>query len=234
MENKKIYPCIKCPHDTFRNCIAPHLKRWGYKDKTNSYLWFNPSSFIATWFNGRRLVVFYTDAMHNEQDGQYLCSSIGEFLIAAKAIAIEKGQFKKEEMIEEKIDNKNTIPTLSEARKKFRELTKLYSVEELSKPDPPRSWEEYLEQNPVADEHTAEVKKKIAALEKLVLLRDKWGDGWAPVEDEIHYDIQRYCDGLAIEEHSFLQVCLSFPTRVMAEDFLNTFRDLIEEAGDLI
>lgn len=233
MKNKKIYPCIKCSHDTFRKRIAPKLKRWGYKDKTNSYLWFNPSNFIATWFSGNKLVVFYTDAMHNEQDGQYLCSSIEEFLIAAKAIAIEKGLFKKEKMIEEKIDNKNTIPTLSEARKKFHELTKLYSVEELSKPELPRSWEEYLKMYLVADEHTVEVEKKASALAKLVLLRDKWCMG---ANGDEAYAVFSYHDTHlhAIAPIGRANRPLIFPTEEMAKNFLNTFSDLIKEAGNLI
>ena len=71
------------------------------------------------------------------------------------------------------------------------------------------------------------------AMIQLEQLRDCWRQGWKPEPGNNSYAIK------VLKEK--LQVCcycsrefLSFPTREMAEEFLECFRDLIEKAGDLI
>ena len=75
------------------------------------------------------------------------------------------------------------------------------------------------------------------ALVQLHLLRDCYRRGWVP--KRAAYDA-KWCIYLVREDE--LEICdyytesrfLSFPTKELAEEFLNNFRDLIEQAGDLI
>lgn len=94
--------------------------------------------------------------------------------------------------------------------------------------------EQYEDKNP-----------QIAAVKKLMLLRDFYNNNWKPVWDswEIKYSIvcdykvdsgemQLVVDSLynPNSSHSFL----IFNKREYAEEFLNNFHELIEQAGDLI
>lgn len=75
------------------------------------------------------------------------------------------------------------------------------------------------------------------ALIQLHKLRDCYRQGWRPTEGEKgEYAIIRSLDECG---HFFLDVFeaprfLTFPTRWLATEFLKNFRDLIEQAGDLI
>lgn len=108
-----------------------------------------------------------------------------------------------------------------------------YSEEELS--PLPRSWEEFCKNgNPIgAWRYT--IPQKYEAFYKLEQLRNCWRNGWKP-----EWDIScKYCIKLSQGE-LFVGICvydsrfLVFPTREMAEEFLKCFRDLIEQARDLI
>ena len=87
------------------------------------------------------------------------------------------------------------------------------------------------------DYHDAE---KHIALMKLHLLRDEYRNGWLPCFGDISkkYGIKRNMIAgktwLVIAVHTYYSDSLSFPTYKLAEEFLTNFRDLIEQAGDLI
>ncbi len=71
------------------------------------------------------------------------------------------------------------------------------------------------------------------ALIKLHQLRDCYRQGWKPDWSD---NKNKYCiihNGVHII-NTCTKVFLSFQSRKLAEEFLNNFRDLIEEAGDLI
>ena len=78
------------------------------------------------------------------------------------------------------------------------------------------------------------------ALIKLHLLRDEYRNGWLPYFGDISkkYGIIRNMIAgktwLIIAQQTYYSDSLSFPTYKLAEEFLTNFRDLIEEAGDLI
>ena len=74
------------------------------------------------------------------------------------------------------------------------------------------------------------------ALMQLHQLRDCYRQGWIPTEDKISFGItKRTIDTcLSIDRFMYYSRFLSFPTREIAEEFLTNFRDLIEQAGDLI
>ena len=66
-------------------------------------------------------------------------------------------------------------------------------------------------------------------------LRDCYRQGWIPTVDKVSFGIIRRVDGdLEVDRFMFSSRFLSFQYAEMAKDFLNNFRNLIEQAGDLI
>ena len=123
----------------------------------------------------------------------------------------------------------------------------------------PRSWEEFCKKQPIKkDESYINSEGKILsfttktarrdwnhicpsqksaeahlAMMQLEQLRDCWRQGWIPKTYEAVYTIKFSGRGLGV--YNFVsREFLSFPTKEMAEEFLECFRDLIEQAGDLI
>ena len=80
------------------------------------------------------------------------------------------------------------------------------------------------------------------ALMQLHQLRDCYRDGWQPnlKDDSDKYGIERLCNpvsrNIELRVAWYDTVCtfLSFPTFELAKEFLTNFRELIEQAGDLI
>lgn len=121
------------------------------------------------------------------------------------------------------------------------------------KDNKPRSWEEYdriLKHLYIAsgydkvgvggtryDRFTTENEAKaFCALGKLIQLRDAWVGDWKP--DWNNDSKPKYCisvegNEVIIDIHYICQALLVFPTKEMAEEFLNCFRDLLEEAKGL-
>ena len=114
----------------------------------------------------------------------------------------------------------------------------------------PRSWEEYdraLKQLYITsgydkvgvggtryDHFATETEAKaFCALGKLIQLRDAWVGDWKP--DWNDSNKHKWCiindiDNLVIGLYGNTSRLLSFPTKKMANDFLETFRNLIEQA----
>ena len=117
----------------------------------------------------------------------------------------------------------------------------------------PHSWEEYRENILLyqrckfsAEEYnfertedfsykvfgSPEEAKAFCALGKLIQLRDAWVGDWEPDPTGIptcKYVIYRYGNTIYTNYHRNSRI-LSFPTQKMRDDFLITFRGLIEEA----
>ena len=78
------------------------------------------------------------------------------------------------------------------------------------------------------------------AMIKLHLLRDEYRNGWLPCfgDNSKKYGIKRNMitgkTWLVIALHTYYSDSLSFPTYKLADEFLINFRELIEQAGDLI
>lgn len=84
------------------------------------------------------------------------------------------------------------------------------------------------------------VARQFVALMQLYRLRDYYRQGWTPdwEDDSCKYTIVQK---LTIKGIQHIVACyrttpcfLSFPTYKLSEEFLTNFRDLIEQAGDLI
>ena len=84
------------------------------------------------------------------------------------------------------------------------------------------------------DYHDAE---KHIALMKLHLLRDEYRRGWKPDwrnVDESKFVIEMVANELSINNYGITRHFLAFQDEKRANEFLTNFRELIEEAGDLI
>ena len=79
--------------------------------------------------------------------------------------------------------------------------------------------------------------QKHIALMKLHLLRDEYRIGWVPEWgniDESKFVIEMVENELTVENYGITRHFLSFQDEKTANEFLTNFRELIEEAGDLI
>lgn len=75
------------------------------------------------------------------------------------------------------------------------------------------------------------------AMMKLHLLRDEYRNGWKPDwrnVDESKFVIEMVANELSINNYGITRYSLSFQDEKRAEEFLTNFRELIEQAGDLI
>lgn len=102
-------------------------------------------------------------------------------------------------------------------------------------------YETYIHRDPEEDKYilpSEEAAKAHLAYMQLHQLRDKWRQGWKPFSNgkELFFTISR-----GVNDHKPVVVStlyygrfLSFPTKDLAEYFLYNYRDLIEQAGDLI
>lgn len=102
----------------------------------------------------------------------------------------------------------------------------------------PKTWEELCERIPrykvSADD---QIVKALTALNKLIELRDYYNQNWKP--DWAHTRDVKYCicfDAYNLRVFS-LRLCqhpLAFKTQKLAKQFLQNFRDLIEEAKPVL
>ena len=84
------------------------------------------------------------------------------------------------------------------------------------------------------DYHDAE---KHIALMKLHLLRDDYRIGWVPEWgniDESKFVIEMVENEFTVENYGITRHFLAFQDKKRANEFLTNFRELIEQAGDLI
>lgn len=73
------------------------------------------------------------------------------------------------------------------------------------------------------------------ALMQLHQLRDCYRQGWTPTLDKVSFGIVRSVEGdLGFGNFMHPSRFLSFQSAEIAKEFLDNFRDLIEQAGDLI
>lgn len=77
--------------------------------------------------------------------------------------------------------------------------------------------------------------KAFLALIQLVELRDAWNEGWKPDwKGENNFTIKIYCDNVKIEDSFNFQRVLYFKSEELAEKFAEQFKDLINEAKELL
>lgn len=132
------------------------------------------------------------------------------------------------------------------------------------KPKLPETWEEFCYDYKIQEEECyintdAEIKKAVSsrnrliygdsnvlpnkqaaeahlALIKLHQLRDCYRQGWKPdyLGESRKWYITKYYNRPVVSTTCNFSEFLSFQSKEIAKEFLNNFRDLIEQAGDLI
>ena len=157
-----------------------------------------------------------------------------------------------------------TLDKAKEWYKKGGELREIalqtFTEKELTKTDLPKTWEEFCENYPVQSGECwlgscDEIYKKTydkeriyknwipsrksaeahLAMIQLEQLRNCWRQGWVQTPTDTGYRICKLLTGgYTILSVGTLKYFLAFPTEKMAREFLECFRDLIEQAGDLI
>lgn len=130
-------------------------------------------------------------------------------------------------------------------------------------PKLPKTWEEFCKNNPISDKEACikyngdintiqhsrprdymldkntlpseQAAKQHLALMQLHQLRDCYRQGWTPTLDKVSFGIIKRVSG-CLEVKSFIYYLrfLSFQSEEIAKEFLDNFRDLIEQSGDLI
>lgn len=80
------------------------------------------------------------------------------------------------------------------------------------------------------------IRGQYIALIQLHQLRDCYRRGWVPdwIDDNTKWCVIRNGSNIVVSPYYFANRFLSFPTSELAEEFLNNFRDIIEQVGDLI
>ena len=130
-------------------------------------------------------------------------------------------------------------------------------------PKLPKTWEEFCKNNPISDKEACikyngnintiqhyrprdymldkntlpseQAAKQHLALMQLHQLRDCYRQGWIPTVDKVSFGIIRRVGGdLDTYRFTYSSRFLLFQSEEIAQEFLNNFRDLIEQAGDLI
>ena len=90
----------------------------------------------------------------------------------------------------------------------------------------------YRDSNLLPNKQAAEAH---LALIKLHQLRDCYRQGWVPTSDKVSFGIIRRVGGdLETDIFMYSSRFLLFQSLGIAKEFLDNFRDLIEQAGDLI
>ena len=129
------------------------------------------------------------------------------------------------------------------------------------KPQLPKTWEEFCSQNPVKrcefiidvnsnilepnwrarniyeDKYVLPSKKAAEAhlaLMQLHQLRDCYRQGWKPKSQDCYFTIVYNIEWKLVVGAYQSSRFLSFQSKEIADKFLTNFRDLIEQAGDLI
>ena len=122
-----------------------------------------------------------------------------------------------------------------------------YTLEELGY-SLPKTFEEFLRVSErwniaIPEQIYNDAIQQIAAVKKLILLRDFYNNNWKPDWDNIieyKYGITYWYNRDTRESSYVAKVIycppcfLVFNDMAKAEEFLNNFRELIEQAGDLI
>ena len=138
------------------------------------------------------------------------------------------------------IDDKPSMPKTWEEFCKVRPLwpTEAF-ISSNSEPETVIDWRTDFHRFVDADRNylpTREAAEAHLALMQLHQLRDYYRQGWTPnwLDNNFKWGIFICRNDIRIELIVYCVSFLSFPTEGLATEFLDNFRDLIEQAGDLI
>lgn len=121
------------------------------------------------------------------------------------------------------LDKEYIIDTVSNIVKAFNEQY-MYNTSRVINRD----------KNILPNKETAEA---FLALMQLIQLRDVYRQGWIPnykSYDEIKYSIHTYDGKIEIDSFNLANSVISFQSEEIRDKFLNNFKDLIEQAKELL
>ena len=155
-------------------------------------------------------------------------------------IEIEVPEGKKAILKDDKIIFEDSAPKLPETWEEFCELYPIKEgesyIEDKYCNTPPLAEQKRNSNNGKNILPSIEAANAHLALMQLHQLRDCYRQGWKPNWkcDDYKWCVSNRCSILHIDFCIFLPKFLSFQSKEIVEEFLNNFRDLIEQAGDLI
>lgn len=123
----------------------------------------------------------------------------------------------------------NRVKSWEEFRKKYRNRFGYFQSNTITMKAPAPTSD--------GDQLTQHESKALSAFSKLLKLRRDWIGKWEPdwTNNEIKYVLEAsYNKNINVSLYLSVNRPFSFPTLKMAQEFLETFRDLIEEAKTLI
>ena len=105
------------------------------------------------------------------------------------------------------------------------EIGKCFTIEDMER-------RYYSDRNILPSKKAAE---QHLALMQVHQLRDCYRQEWEPKSNETSFgNVKKVEGGLYVDRYIFSSKFLTFQTKEIAEQFLTNFKDLIEQAGDLI
>lgn len=227
----------------------------GDKVKIRSLDWYNANK------NENGNITFYRNFTYIMT---YYCGKIAKIINVkdkSYSINLDNGLYSwTDEMFEENINDMGTKEIIIPQGWEIDEVrgNKIILME--SKKELPNTWEkciakikdlEYIDNNGDIDEadlnfgivynHVNDIPKGLGkpmlALMQLLVCREVYRQGWKPNwkdDNEIKYCIERVENCITKETYTLMATVLSFQSEEIRDEFLENFRDLIEEAKELI
>lgn len=156
-----------------------------------------------------------------------------------QTIEIEVPEGKKAIWKDDKVVFEDIIPQLPKTWEEFCKIknvnefeTYINDISEYIEEDNTEIRRYYEDRNYLPSKKAAE---QHLALMQLHQLRDYYRQEWIPTLNRASFGIIRGVEGhLSIDRFMYSSKFLSFQTEEITKEFLTNFRDLIEQAGDLI
>ena len=110
-----------------------------------------------------------------------------------------------------------------------------FTKEELEKPKLPKSWEEYYFKDK-GESLNQLFKYDLYKFNMLLVLRDVYRQGWKPDwnESSTKYVIINYFNDIVLDNAVHYSGIFSFPTEKLAGQFLENFKDELEQLKELL
>lgn len=112
---------------------------------------------------------------------------------------------------------------------------KAFTEEELTMPNLPESWEEYIKKFGFDSSSLEKYEQPIKTFQYLLLLRDCYRDGWEPDWGDMKtkYYVCFYAHGMSVEETRDKLSVFTFQSEARAKMFMKNFSTMLTEVYKL-